>query len=92
MEMQGLSDKAHSCSCRRGSSGAERRGQGLEVMLLLGEHTGDSERLIPRGTHPIGHPCPSPGQGKESKVGRGALSKRTPLTQGVLGNVMYLWL
>lgn len=74
MEMQGLSDKARSCSCCQGSSRAERRGQGLEVTLPLGEPVVDNELLIPRGTHPTGHPRPSPGQGKESKRG---LSKRT---------------
>lgn len=50
-EMQGLSDKAHACSCCRGNWEAERRGQGLKVTLLLGEPIADNEMLIDLGSH-----------------------------------------
>lgn len=57
-EMQGLSDNAHACSCCRGSWGAERRGQELEMTLQLGEPVVNNELLIPRNTHPTGSPVP----------------------------------
>lgn len=69
-EMQGLSDKAHACSCCGGSRGAERRGQGLKVTLPLGEAVVDDEMLIPRGH--ASNWAPVPPLAREAKQGRGA--------------------
>lgn len=38
-------------------------------MLLLGKPSMDNELLIPRGSHPAGHPCAPPWPGEQQQEG-----------------------